>query len=99
MNLNYAACVKEEIDKLLKIRYIRPIKRAMWLSSIVIVLKKNGKLHVCVDYRKLNTVMITYAFPLPITDGVLDVVDGNEIYSFLDSFTGYNEIRMHPDDQ
>ena len=38
-------------------------------------------------------------FPLPFTDGVLDAVVGHEIYSFLDGFSGYNQVRMHPDDQ
>ena len=35
------------------------------------------------------------AFPLPFTHGVLDVVAGHEIYSFLDGFSGYNQIQMH----
>ena len=51
------------------------------------------------DYRKLNAVTITYAFPLLFTDIVLDVVAGHKMYSFLDRFSGYNQVRMHPDDQ
>ena len=99
MNPNYTTRVKEEIDKLLKIGFIRPIKRVTWLSSIVVVPKKNGKIRVCVDYRKLNAVTITEAFPLPLTDSVQDAVAGHEMYSFLDGFSGYNQVRMHPDDQ
>ena len=38
-------------------------------------------------------------FPLPFTDGVLDAVVGHEIYSFLDGFSGYNQIPMHLDKQ
>ena len=44
MNPNYAARVKEEIDKLLKARFIRPVTQATWLSPIVVVPKKNGKI-------------------------------------------------------
>ena len=65
MNPNYAARVKEEIDKLLKAGFIRPVKQATWLSPIVVVPKKNGKIRVCVDYRKLNALIVTDAFPLP----------------------------------
>jgi hypothetical protein len=65
----------------------------------VVVPKKNGKLRVCVDYRKLNAATITDAFPLPFTDGVLDTVGGHEMYSFLDGFSGYNQIRMAEEDQ
>ena len=50
MNPNYAAQVKEEIDKLLKAGFIRPVKQATWLSPIVVVPKKNGKIRVCIDY-------------------------------------------------
>ena len=103
MNPNYAARVKEEIDKLLKAGFIRPVKQATWLSPIVLVPKKNGKIHVCVEYWKLNVVTVTEAFPLAFTDSVLDAVVGHDMYSFLDSFngynSGYNQVRMHPDDQ
>ena len=99
MNPNYAAKVKEEIDKLLRVGFIRPVKQATWLSPIVVVPKRNGKIRVCVDYRKLNAATITNAFPLPFTDGVHDAVAGHEVYSFLDGFSGYNQIRMHLADQ
>ena len=65
----------------------------------MVVPKKNGKIRVCVDYRKLNVATVTDAFPLPFTDGVLDAVAGHEVYSFLDGFSGYNQIRMHPVDK
>jgi hypothetical protein len=68
------------------------------LSPIVVVLKKNSKLRVCVDHRKLNTTTITDAFPLPFTDGVLETVVGHEMYNFLDGFSGYNQIRMAEED-
>ena len=39
------------------------------------------------------------AFPLPFTDGILDAVADHEVYSFLDGFSGYNQVRMNPEDQ
>ena len=99
MNPNYAARVKEEIDKMLRVGFIRLVKQATWLSPIVVVPKKNDKIQVCVDYQKLNVTTVTDTFPLPFTDGVLDTVASHEIYSFLDELSGYNQIRMHPMDQ
>ena len=99
LNPNYVAPIKEEIDNLLNAGFIWPIKQATWLSLIVVVQKKNGKIHVCVDYRKLNVVTIIDAFPLPFTDSVLDTVASHDMYSFLDGFNGYNQVRMHLDDQ
>ena len=43
MNPNYALKVKEEIDKLLRVSFIRPVKQTTWLCLIVVVPKKNGK--------------------------------------------------------
>ena len=51
MNPNYAAHLKEEIDKLLKAGFIRLVKQATWLNPIVVVPKKNGKIRVCVGLR------------------------------------------------
>ena len=65
----------------------------------MVVPKKNNKIRVCIDYCKLNAVTIIDTFPLPFIDSVLDVVAGHEMYSFLDGFSRYNQVRMHPDDQ
>ena len=46
--------VKKEIEKLLKAKSIRPTRYLQWLTNIVPVMKKNGKLRVCVDFRDLN---------------------------------------------
>ena len=58
----------------------------------MVVPKKNGKLRVCVDYRKLNAQTIKDPFPLPFTDLMLDQVAGHEMYSFMDSNSGYNQL-------
>ena len=59
----------------------------MWLSLIVVIPNKNGKICVTIDYQKLNTETITYDYALPFTDGVLDAVAGHEMYRFLDGFS------------
>ena len=99
MNPNFAKQVKEEIDKLLKVGFIYPVHQVTWLSPIVIVPKKNGKIRVYVDYRKLNAATLTDPFPLPFCDTLLDAVAGHEIYSFLDGFSGYNQVLMAPEDR
>jgi hypothetical protein len=54
LNPNYATIVKQDIDKLLAIGFIQFVKEATWLSPIVIVPKKNGKLRIYIDLRILN---------------------------------------------
>ena len=51
------------------------------------------------DYRKLNAATIINALPLPFTDSILNTVARHDCYSFLDGFRGYNQIRVHPNDQ
>jgi hypothetical protein len=99
MNPNCAAKVKEEIDKLLKAGFIYPVDRAEWLSSIMIVPKKNGKLRVCIDYRKLNGASNFETFPLSFTEEILETVAGHKILSLLDGFNGYNQVRVASEDQ
>jgi hypothetical protein len=65
MNPNYALKVKEDLDKLLDIGFIYPIETTQWLSPLVIVPKKNGKLQICVDYHNLNVQTKRIHFPYP----------------------------------
>jgi hypothetical protein len=60
----------------------------------VIILKKNGKLQICVDYHKLNAQTKKDPFPLPFLDLVLDSIVGHKMYSFMDGYSGYNQIKM-----
>ena len=99
MNLNYAAKVKEEIDKYLEARIIYPVVKTEWLSPIVIVPKKNGKLRVYVDYWKLNAVINVDPFLLPFTESILEVVAGHEMHTLMDGYSGYNQIMIALEDQ
>ena len=94
MNPNYAKLVKEEIDRLLRVGFIYPVEKATWISPIVIVPKKNNKIRVCVDYRKLNAATILDPFPLPFTYSLLDEVASKKMYALLDRFCGYNQVSM-----
>ena len=99
MNPNLRDIVKEEIQKLLEAGFIYPISDSEWVSPLVIVPKKNGKWRVCVDYRELNKATQKDHFPLPFIDQVLDTLSGKKFFSFLDGFSGYNQIQIAPEDQ
>ncbi|MCO5577322.1 hypothetical protein L7F22_031150 [Adiantum nelumboides] len=98
-NETFAKKVKEEIDKLLEAKFIYEIEHTEWVSPIVVVPKKNGKLRVCVNLKQVNAVTIRDNYPLPITDHVLERVAGKEAYSFLDGFSGYNQVSIALEDQ
>ncbi|XP_062119380.1 uncharacterized protein LOC133833141 [Humulus lupulus] len=86
--------IKTEIEKLLKAGFIRTCKHPIWLANIVPVKKKNGKIRICVDYRDLNRACPKDDFPLPNLDTLIDATSNCEMFSFMDGFSGYNQIQM-----
>jgi hypothetical protein len=87
------------LDKLFAVGFISLVEEATWLSPIVVVLKKNGKPWICVDFCKLNVTTKKDPYPLPFTKEVLDMVVSHELYSFLDGFSGYHQIMIALEDQ
>ncbi len=90
MNPNYATIVKQDIDKLLVVGFIKHVEEATWLLLIVVMPKKNKKLRICVDFRKFNVVIKKDPYPLPFTNEVINTIVGHEVYTFLDGFYGYH---------
>lgn len=83
--------IKEEIESLLKVGFIRTTKYVEWLSNIVSVLKKNGKLRVCIDFRNLNTTMPKDEYPMSVVDLL---IYGAKKHNFLrDGHSGYNDVH------
>jgi len=69
-----------------------------WLANVVPVLKKDGKVRMFVDFRDLNKASPKDDFPLPHIDILVDNIAGHALLSFMDSFLGYNQIKMAPED-
>jgi hypothetical protein len=99
MNPTLKDIVKEELQKILQANIIYPISDSQWVYPLVIVPKKNGKWRICVDIRELNKATHRDYFPLPFVDQVLDTLSGKKSFSFLDGFSGYNQIQIAPEDQ
>ena len=60
--------------------------------------KKDGKVRMCVDYRDLNRANPKDDFPLPHIDVLVDNTAQFSVFSFMDGFSGYNQIKMAPED-
>jgi hypothetical protein len=88
------AQITQEVKKLLAAGFIKPIQHPRWLSNIVPVKKKNGQIRCCVDFRNLNKACPKDEFPLPNMDLLIDLAAGHAMFSFMDGFSGYNQIRM-----
>ena len=99
MHPHVALLVKEEIEKLLKAGFVRAIDHAEWISNIVPVSKHDKSICVCTDFRDLNLACPKDDFPLPNIDMIMDMTAGYEMYSLMDGFSGYNQIKIAPEDQ
>ena len=75
---------QEQLKEMLEQRIVRP-----WASPVVMVIKKDGTLRFCIDFRKLNDVTIKDAHPLPRIDDTLEALKGAKYFSTLDLKSGY----------
>ena len=90
--------IQVEVDNLLKVGFIKEVKYPEWLANVVVVPKKGGKWRVCVDYTDLNDACPEDSFPLPCIDQIVDTSAGHGMFFFLDAFSRYHQIPMHPPD-
>lgn len=70
-----------------------------WASPIVVVPKKDKRVCLCVDYRKLNAVSKSDAYPMPQIDGLIDRVGNANYITTLDLTKGYWQVPVAVMDQ
>ncbi|KAI5335581.1 hypothetical protein L3X38_025714 [Prunus dulcis] len=91
--------MRAEVDRLSSIGFIREVDYPTWLANVVMVRKPRKGWRMCVDYTNLNRACPKDSFPLPRIDQLVDATAGHALLSFMDAYSGYNQIFMHPEDQ
>nr|XP_025673928.1 uncharacterized protein LOC112773098 [Arachis hypogaea] len=99
MSRERAEEVAKQTASLLEAGFIRELDYSTWLSNVVLVKKHSGKWRMCVDYSDLNKACPKDCFPLPNIDALVDAAAGYRYLSFMDAYSGYNQIPMHPPDE
>ena len=94
MRTEWLLKIKGEVTKQLKLEFIKPIHQAEWIANVVPIPKKDGNVRMCVNFKDLNKGFSKDDFPLPHIDVLVDNTTGSALMSFMDSFLGYNEIKM-----
>ena len=91
--------INEEVQKLTTSKFIREVYYPDWLANVVMIKKANGKWRICVDFTDLNKACLKDSYPLPRINQLVDSIMGHKLLSFMDAFSGYNQIRMDKVDQ
>ena len=81
---------KSKVQRLLDANVIREVKYLEWLTNVVLVPKKNGKMRMCTDFTNLNKACKKDPFLLQRIDASVDKVAGCKRFSLLDCFSGYH---------
>ena len=87
-----------EIKKMLDTGVNEP-SNSPWSSLVVLVIKKDGSIRFCVDYRVLNSLTVKDVYPFPRVDECLDALSGCKWFSSMDLNSGFWEVGLHPEDR
>jgi len=99
MNKERSHVISNKVDRLLQAGFIWEMFYLDWFSNPVLVKKKNENWRVCIDFLNLNEACPKDCYPLPRIDQLVEVTAGHELLSFMDAYSGYNQIKMktkHP---
>jgi Reverse transcriptase (RNA-dependent DNA polymerase) len=77
---------------------IRPSQSKI-TSPFFFIKKKDGRLRLVQDYRKLNEIIIKNCYPLPLTHELIDRVKGSKFFTKLDIHWGYNNVWIKEGDE
>ena len=79
--------LQQEVDRLLRIGFIRESYYPDWLSNHVLVPKSNEKWRTCIDFTNLNKACSKDSFPLPHIDQLVYAIARHELLSFMDTYS------------
>ena len=93
----YNPVVAKEVDSII-VKYLKAgiIRRSQspYAAPIVVVLKKNGKIRITCDYRRLNEATVIPQTPIPRIDELLDTLESASFFSSFDMMLGFHQIMI-----
>lgn len=90
--------VDEQVEEWLKEGIVEECS-SDYASPVVVVRKKDGSPRVCIDYRKVNQVIVKDRYPMPLIDDQLDVLRDAKIFSTIDLKNGFFHVAMEKESQ
>ena len=89
--------LRVQLQELLDKGFMKP-STSPWGAPVLFAKKKGKTLRLCIDYRKLNRVMIQNRYPLPRIDDLFDQLRGARVYFKIDLRTSYHQLKFRETD-
>ena len=87
--------VEEELDRLVTVGTISPVSTSKWASPIVPVVKSDGSVRICGDYKvAVNKALVSDIYPLPTTEDLFASLAGGKVFSKLDLTNAYQQLAV-----
>ena len=87
--------VKKELDRLLQAGIIEPVQMAEWAAPIVPVVKLDGSIRICGNYKvTVNKAAEVESYPLPRIDDLLASLGGGKTFTKLDLAHAYQQVPL-----
>ncbi|CAA0831261.1 Uncharacterized mitochondrial protein AtMg00860, partial [Striga hermonthica] len=89
--------LKAQIQELLRLGFIRP-SVSPWGAPVLFVKKKDRSMHMCIDYRELNTLIVKNKYPLPRIKDLFDQLRRASVFSKIDLRSSYHQLKIRESD-
>ena len=90
--------LKTELDRLLDQGIIEACE-SPWAAPVVLVPKKDGKIRLCVDYRRLNAITVSDKYPMPRIEDLIHQAKNTKFMTTLDMRAGYHQVKVRECDK
>jgi hypothetical protein len=91
--------IRQEVNRLLEVGFIRPVDYPSWLANLVLIEKPDGFWCMCIDYTSFNKACPKEEHPLPRICQIVDSTASCELLSFLDGYSTYHQTSLAIDDE
>ena len=87
--------IKDTLEELHSAGVIEPVSKPMpWISSMLAVPKKNGKIRICLDPKDLNKAILRENYPMPTIEDIATRLHGAKVFSVLDAKNGFWHVKL-----
>jgi len=90
--------IQNFVEDQLRKGYIR-LSKSPQTSPVFFVGKKNGSKQMVIDYHNLNNQTMKNNYPLPLITDLIDSMEGKRVFTKIDLWWGFNNVRIKEEDE